>query len=172
MGYNYRLSNILAGIGRGQLRVLEERVRARRRIFERYYNAFIATEGIDFMPELPQGLATRWLTALTIDPALCGLEAGALIDALAAERVEARPVWKPLHSQPIFRFCCYYPHTPGESVSDRLFERGICLPSGSALTEDEQNMIIDIVQSAVSKARAQSPGRPPGRAKAGGQGIA
>ncbi len=116
MGYNYRLSNILAGVGRGQLRVLNERVAARRAVFfDRYYDAFNQIEGIRFMPELDCGQSTRWLTALTIDPQHCGVSSIEIVDYLAEQNIEARPVWKPLHLQPLFKNNQYFSHTPDYS---------------------------------------------------------
>jgi len=144
-GYNYRLSNVLAGIGRGQLRVLPQRVDARRRIFERYAAAFANVPGLVFMPEADYGRASRWLTALTLDPDVCGSSPAAVMAQLAAHNIESRPVWKPMHAQPLFRDCAYYPHAAGDSVSDRLFANGLCLPSGSGMTEEEQERVIGIV---------------------------
>lgn len=146
VGYNYRLSNILAAIGRGQLRVLGERVKARRAVFERYAAAFSDTDGFDFMPEAPFGTSTRWLTTLTVSPERCGVTAVQLIDALSVQNIEARPLWKPLHLQPLFKGCGYYPHDLNNSISDSLFERGLCLPSGSSLTEAEQARVIDYIK--------------------------
>ncbi len=146
MGYNYRLSNVLAAIGRGQLRVLEERVNACRRVFERYYQALSDMDGLEFMPEIPHGRSNQWLTTLTIDPKRCGVTPNQIIDALEEENIEARPVWKPLHLQPLFRGTAYYPHQENDSVSERLFERGLCLPSGSNLSEEEQGRIIECIR--------------------------
>ncbi|MDR3572616.1 MAG: aminotransferase class I/II-fold pyridoxal phosphate-dependent enzyme [Anaerolineaceae bacterium] len=145
VGYNYRMSNVLAGIGRGQLRVLDERVRTRRAIFERYYKALSTIPGVSLMPEAGFGLSTHWLTSLTIEKRLCRVSASQVIDALAEENIEARPVWKPLHLQPLFRRCQYYTHGQ-ESVSDQLFESGICLPSGSSLSEGDQERVIQVVK--------------------------
>ena len=143
MGYNYRLSNVLAGIGRGQREVLEERVWARRAVFERYYEALAGIDGVEFMPEADFGRSTRWLTALTVDHDLCGVGRDEIIDALEKENIEARPVWKPMHLQPLFAGCRYFPHgEEGESVSGRLFELGLCLPSGSNLSADDQARVI------------------------------
>ncbi|MDA8226635.1 MAG: aminotransferase class I/II-fold pyridoxal phosphate-dependent enzyme [Desulfitobacterium hafniense] len=150
VGHNYRLSNVLAGIGRGQLRLLGERVDRRRSVFRRYYSAFSNVDGIQFMPEALYGRSTRWLTALTIDPHRCGVSAVHIVDALAKENIEARPVWKPLHLQPLFKECDYYTHTIEESVSDRLFETGICLPSGSNMSEDELCRVIDCVRKCLA----------------------
>ncbi|MDO9534383.1 MAG: aminotransferase class I/II-fold pyridoxal phosphate-dependent enzyme [Bacillota bacterium] len=142
VGYNYRLSNILAGIGRAQLNVLEERIKARRLVFERYKAALSHIDGIDFMPELSYGRSTRWLTALTVDPKVCGVSPGEIVGAMEKENIEARPVWKPMHLQPLFQSCRYYFHSKGESVSDKLFEKGLCLPSSSNLSEKEQERVI------------------------------
>ncbi|NJM45618.1 MAG: pyridoxal phosphate-dependent aminotransferase [Alkalinema sp. RU_4_3] len=125
-GYNYRMSNVLAGIGRGQIQVLGDRVEARRRNFERYQAALGDFPGIEFMPEAAFGRATRWLTALTIDPEWFGVDRETIRLSLAAKQIEARPVWKPLHLQPLFDNC----ERVGGKVSEDLFERGLCLPSG------------------------------------------
>lgn len=145
MGYNYRLSNVLAAIGRGQLRVLEERIEARRGIYKRYEQVLGSLPGISFMPEPATGRSTRWLTVLTLNPADTTLSAAQLIDALGKENIEARPVWKPMHLQPLFEQCQYYPHQPDESVSDRLFAQGVCLPSGSSLTTEQQERVIGVI---------------------------
>jgi len=142
VGYNYRMSNVLAAIGRGQLRVLEDRIKARRAVFDRYYEAFSGIDGIDFMPEADYGRCTRWLTVLTIDPDKCGITRTQAMNALAEENIEARPVWKPMHLQPLFHGCKFYAHEPGRNISDGFFENGLCLPSGSNLTMDEQERVI------------------------------
>ncbi len=147
VGYNYRLSNVLAGIGRGQLEVLEERVEARRAVFNRYQEALGHIEGLDFMPEASLGRSTRWLTVLTVDPEKCGVTRDDIIEALEKENIEARPVWKPMHLQPLFKDKKYFPDTPEESLSDILFKNGLCLPSGSNLLEEEQSMVIETVKS-------------------------
>ena len=131
IGYNYRLSNVLAGIGRGQLQVLEERVEARRRNVDFYKQALGNLPGIEFMPEAAFGKATRWLTCLTIDPIAFGADREQVRLALAEEKIEARPVWKPLHLQSVFADC----ECMGGVVAEELFEYGLCLPSGSNLTE-------------------------------------
>lgn len=141
LGYNYRLSNVLAGIGRGQLQVLDDRVTSRRQVFNKYYEVFSSVEGINFMPECEYGHSTRWLTAVTIVPEKVGITAVEIIRKLAELNIEARPVWKPLHLQPLFRDNLYYAHS-NYSVSDELFNYGLCLPSGSNISEDEQNRII------------------------------
>jgi pyridoxal phosphate-dependent aminotransferase EpsN len=149
VGYNYRLSNILAGVGRSQLEVLDKRVEARRRIFERYEHSLTDLPGISFMPELENTKTNRWLTALLVNEKQAGVSAAELIKALEHENIEARPVWKPLHMQPLFEGAAYYPHGDGEHVAEELFHTGICLPSGSNLTEQEQDRVIHCLKEAV-----------------------
>jgi len=151
LGYNYRLSNVLAGIGRGQLRVLKKRVQACRSIFNRYFEALSGIEGIKFMPEADYGQSTRWLTVLTIDPDLCGVTAHQVIDELAEHNIEARPVWKPLHCQPLFKDKLYFKHNVNDNISEYLFERGLCLPSGTNLTEVDQHRIIKCIKTFMGK---------------------
>ncbi len=146
LGFNYRMSNVLAGIGRGQLQVLGERVEARRRIFAHYVAALQDLPGVAFMPEAAYGRSNRWLTCLTIDPAKAGVDREQVRKALEAENIEARPVWKPLHLQPVFAGC----EVVGGAVSERLFNQGLCLPSGSAMTEDDLQRVIRIVRDVFS----------------------
>jgi len=141
VGYNYRLSNVLAGIGRGQLRVLEDRVNARRHNFETYQQALGKLPGIEFMPEASFGRATRWLTCLTIDPAAFGVDREQVRLELGKQLIEARPVWKPLHLQPVFAEC----ESIGGAISEELFDRGLCLPSGSNLKQEELQRVIDAI---------------------------
>jgi pyridoxal phosphate-dependent aminotransferase EpsN len=141
IGYNYRLSNVLAGIGRGQLRVLSERVAARRRNFNIYQQALGKLPGIEFMPEACFGRATRWLTCLTIDPLAFGSDREQVRLALAKQQIESRPVWKPLHLQPVFADC----ECVGGAVSEDLFARGLCLPSGSNLTNEDLEQVINAI---------------------------
>jgi len=144
IGYNYRLSNVLAGIGRGQLQVLEQRVQARRHNFEVYQQALGNLSGIEFMPEASYCRATRWLTCLTINPAAFGADREQVRLSLAQQQIEARPVWKPLHLQPVFAGC----ESVGGAIGEDLFERGLCLPSGSNLTlEDLERVIHGITES-------------------------
>ncbi len=151
MGYNYRMSNIVAGIGRAQLEVLDERVKARRAIFDRYVQALGDIEGVHFMPELEGTMSNRWLTTLTIDQEALGVTPMEIINALAEENIEARPVWKPLHLQPLFAGVRYYQHEEGWSVSDELFANGLCLPSGSSMTVEEQQRVIDVILRALKR---------------------
>ncbi len=142
VGHNYRMSNLLAGVGRGQLEVLADRVAARRAHFDAYRQALGDLPGVTFMPEAPWGKSNRWLTTLTIDPARFGVDREAVRLALEEQNIEARPVWKPMHRQPIFaRYECV-----GGAVADRLFEQGLCLPSGSSLSEHDRGRVIDIVR--------------------------
>jgi dTDP-4-amino-4,6-dideoxygalactose transaminase len=145
IGYNYRLSNVLAGIGRGQLLVLADRVAARRRNCAVYEQHLGNIPGIEFMPEAPWGSATRWLTCLTIDPTAFGADRERVRLALGEAQIEARPVWKPLHMQPIFKDCeCF-----GGEVAEDLFDRGLCLPSGSNLSDEDLDCVIqEIVKCA------------------------
>jgi dTDP-4-amino-4,6-dideoxygalactose transaminase len=142
IGYNYRLSNVLAAIGRAQLTALDDRVRAKRRIFEYYRYQLGDLPGIAFMPEAPWGRATRWLTCITIDPGLAGTDREMVRLALEAENIESRPVWKPMHLQPVF---AKY-EAVGGSVAADLFEKGLCLPSGTQLTEDDLARIVKAIR--------------------------
>jgi dTDP-4-amino-4,6-dideoxygalactose transaminase len=141
IGYNYRMSSVLAAIGRGQLRVLGQRVQARRRNFDHYQRELGSLPGVEFMPEAPYGRCTRWLTCLTIDPDAFGATREDVRLTLEAEDIEARPVWKPMHLQPVFDGC----RVIGGPVSERLFELGLCLPSGSSLTEADRWRVINLV---------------------------
>lgn len=143
VGYNYRMSNLLAALGRAQLRTLEERVEKRRRIFQRYVEELADLPGISFQPEAPWGRHTRWLTVMTIEPELFGATVEEVRRALEVENIEARPVWKPLHLQPVFQDC----EKIGGTVAESLFAKGLCLPSGSSLSESDQARIIEIVKS-------------------------
>ena len=150
IGFNYRMSNILAGIGRGQLKVLSDRVAQRRAVFDRYLIGLGHLDGIGWMPEPAQHHATRWLTAATIDPTRLGVDASTLVRRLAETRIEARPVWKPMHLQPVFSDCPFWAHDGDMPIADRLFTQGICLPSGSNLTPDAQQRVIDRILEVVS----------------------
>lgn len=153
MGFNYRMSNILAGIGRGQLRVLEQRVSARRAIFEHYRHALEGIPGLGWMPEATFGRSTRWLSVCMLNREACGLNPGELIAALAKHNIEARHVWNPMHRQPLFAHCSYYPHQEGYSFSDIAFAHGLCLPSGSNLSSDQ----IERVSSTIRRILGQVP---------------
>jgi pyridoxal phosphate-dependent aminotransferase EpsN len=142
IGYNYRMSNILAAIGRGQLLVLNDRVEARRQNFELYQEALGDLPGLEFMPEAPWGIHSRWLTTLILDPDEFGADRETVRLALEAENIEARPVWKPMHRQPIFQgYDCF-----GGQVAEDLFERGLCLPSSSSLTLAHLERVVDAIR--------------------------
>jgi len=143
VGFNYRLSNLLAGVGRGQLEVLGDRVAARRRIFHRYLEALGELPGLQFQNEAPWALHTRWLTCLTVDPEAFGADREAVRRALEHANIEARPLWKPMHMQPLFRDCPVY----GGSIGQDLFRDGLCLPSGSAMTDSQQDRVIEVISS-------------------------
>lgn len=148
LGYNYRMSNVLAGIGRGQLQVLDERVTQRRNIAFRYQKAFQELGGLELMPQAPWGVHTNWLSCFLVDQARLGCSRDHLIDELAKLDIEARPVWKPMHLQPLYRGA----KTFGEEVATDLFQRGICLPSSSFLDESTQGLVIDAVKRIVREA--------------------
>lgn len=144
IGFNYRMSNILAAIGRGQLRVLSDRVEARRRNFRLYVEALGDLPGISFMPEAPYGKANRWLTCVVIDPRSFGATREDVRLLLERANIESRPLWKPMHMQPVFAGC----RSVGGSVSSRLFADGLCLPSGSNLADDDRTRIVAHVRNA------------------------
>lgn len=144
IGYNYRMSNVLAAIGRAQIQVLEKRVEARRRNFAFYQQALGDLPGMSFMPEAPWGRHTRWLTVITIDPARFGADREAVRLALEAENIETRPIWKPMHMQPIFAGC----EVVGGAVAEGLFRDGLCLPSGSAMCSADLERVVAVVRRA------------------------
>jgi pyridoxal phosphate-dependent aminotransferase EpsN len=142
VGYNYRLSNLLAALGRSQLADLERRVDTRRGHREAYAESLGSLPGVEFMPEAPNSRSTFWLTCLTIDPKAAGVDREQVRLHLESLDIESRPVWKPMHLQPVFASCRAY----GGDVSARLFETGLCLPSGSSLTEVDRRRVIEGVQ--------------------------
>ena len=143
IGFNYRLSNLLAALGRAQLETLPMRVAARRRIRDRY-RELLDVPGVTFMPEAAYGTSNAWLTCIVLDPDAFGAERETVRLALEAVDIEARPLWKPMHLQPIFSSH----RTFGGEVGARLFERGLCLPSGSSLTDGDQDRVVSTVLSA------------------------
>lgn len=147
MGFNYRMSNILAGVGRTQLQMLANRVEAKRQVFNRYFHALADFPGITFMPELENTRSNRWLTTLTINEVEAGISVKELLTALNKENIEARHVWKPLHMQPLFKGTRYYANKKDEHIAEQLFETGICLPSGSNLSETEQKRVINCIEN-------------------------
>jgi pyridoxal phosphate-dependent aminotransferase EpsN len=144
LGYNYRLSNVLAGIGRGQLQVLEKRVEQRRAVAFAYRDELADVPGIDLMPQAPFGRHTNWLSVFLVDEARFGIDRSELIRRMDAMGIESRPVWKPMHMQPLYRSAERF----GGEVAEDLFARGICLPSSSSLSSDEQRRVIDAVRDA------------------------
>jgi dTDP-4-amino-4,6-dideoxygalactose transaminase len=142
IGYNYRLSNLLAAIGRGQLARLDQKIERRREINATYRAMLGPRPGVTFMPEASYGRSNAWLTCLTIDPALFGTDREAVRLHLESRNIESRPVWKPMHLQPVFRGC----QTRGGDVAAALFRDGLCLPSGSNLTDDQQQTVIACIE--------------------------
>jgi dTDP-4-amino-4,6-dideoxygalactose transaminase len=138
IGYNYRMSNICAGIGRGQMEVLPLRVQQRRAVHDFYQQALAGLPGVQFLPELPGSFSNRWLTTILVDPAQSGgITRETIRLALEKDNVESRPLWKPMHLQPVFSAAPFY----GNGTAEMLFENGLCLPSGSNLTPDELNRV-------------------------------
>lgn len=151
VGYNYRLSNVLAAIGRGQLRVLPDRIAARTRNFECYKDRLRSLPGVDFMPQAAYGEPNHWLTCITIDSEKFGASREQVRLALEKENIEARPIWKPLHLQPVFSGCRVF----GGHVSERIFEAGLCLPSGSNLQQRDLDRVVSIFASCGSSTRTR-----------------
>ena len=145
IGYNYRMSNILAGVGRGQLGVLQSRVHARRAVFERYRQGLADVGLLEWMPEPEWSVSNRWLTTATVS-SISKYGREEIIWRLSGEMIEARPVWKPMHLQPVFSGARYF--TAGNvSIADDLFDRGICLPSGSNMTDGQLDRVISTLRS-------------------------
>jgi dTDP-4-amino-4,6-dideoxygalactose transaminase len=142
IGYNYRLSNILAAIGRAQLKVLDQRVERKRQIFDLYRCLLGDLPGVQFMPESLDGRSNRWLTVVLIDPQQFGATNEQVRNALEAENIESRPVWKPMHLQPVFEGC----RIRGGAVSEHLFRDGLCLPSGTAMTDLDVERVAGVVR--------------------------
>jgi dTDP-4-amino-4,6-dideoxygalactose transaminase len=139
IGYNYRMSNIAAGIGRGQMKVLAKRISQRRANFDFYESNFSDIEGIEFHKEPKDMFSNRWLTALTVDPEETGgISREDIRLRMQEHNIESRPLWKPMHLQPVYESFPYY----GNGISDRLFENGLCLPSGSNLSAEDRDRIL------------------------------
>jgi pyridoxal phosphate-dependent aminotransferase EpsN len=147
IGYNYRLSNVLAAIGRGQLRSVADHVEKRRWLFRQYQQGLADVAGVTFMPEAPYGRSSRWLTAILIDAKAAGMTPESVRLALEEQSIEARPVWKPMHLQPVFAGC----RSVGGAVSERLFRDGLCLPSGSAMSAADVERVVAVVRSCVQR---------------------
>lgn len=147
VGYNYRLSNILAALGRAQLPALPSRVAARREVFRAYADRLAELPGISLQPEASWGVHARWLTCILVDPAQSGIGRNELQLAIRTGGVECRPVWKPMHQQPVYQAMGL--RSVGGAVADDLFARGLCLPSSSSLTIEEIDRICDLIRDAV-----------------------
>ncbi len=145
IGYNYRMSNIVAAIGRGQLKVLDERVARKRQIFKAYVDRLRSIPGIEFMPEANYGKPNRWLTVILLEEDKCGANPDKIRLALEAENIESRPIWKPLHLQPVFQNCSVRLN----GVSQHLFKRGLCLPSGTAMTDSDLDRVAETIKQCV-----------------------
>lgn len=142
IGYNYRMSNVSAGIGRGQMEVLDKRVEARRNNHFFYVNLFQEIEGVTVFSEPNEDFySNHWLSAITVDERITGWSNHDLRLQFEKEKIESRPLWKPMHLQPVFENSIYY----GNSVAEDLFNKGLCLPSGSNLTEEQKNRIKEVV---------------------------
>lgn len=142
IGYNYRLSNICAGIGRGQMEVLSDRIQQRRAINEFYKDVFSNIDAVNLFSEASSDFfSNHWLSSITIDKKVTTRTNQELMAAFAEENIETRPLWKPMHLQPVFNDCQYY----GETVSEELFTAGLCLPSGSNITNDDKNRIYEVI---------------------------
>lgn len=144
IGYNYRLSNICAGIGRGQMEVLTERIGKKREIFKQYCDGLGDVSAIDFMPEIEGAYHTRWLSTFTIDQKKLELGTGDITAHLASNNIEARPVWKPLHMQPLFEGCDYF--SEEKDNAKYLFENGLCLPSDTKMTFEDVEKVIGLIR--------------------------
>jgi pyridoxal phosphate-dependent aminotransferase EpsN len=148
VGYNYRMSNVLAGIGRGQLRVLDERVAARRAVAERYRAAFEDLPGVAVQSEAPWGTHSRWLTVIFLDAAETGVRPADVIRHLEADNIESRPVWRPMHTQPLFAGA----ECVGGTEAERMYRTGLCLPSSSSLAPGDQERIVGRVRELLAAA--------------------
>jgi dTDP-4-amino-4,6-dideoxygalactose transaminase len=147
IGYNYRMSNILAAVGLAQLEVLPQRVEAKRKLFAGYRAALADIPGLSFMPEADYGEPNCWLSTMLVDPQKFGATCEELRQAMEAENVEARRVWKPMHCQPVFAGC----RVRGGAVSEQIFDQGISLPSGTAMTEDDCQRVVDVIRQTHAK---------------------
>lgn len=146
IGYNYRMSNVVAGIGRGQLLYLEEHKKLKQVIYHQYKEAFAEIEAITMNPMNPKGDANNWLSCITID-SKSGVHQDKIMDALEDENIESRPIWKPMHLQPVFEGCDFFSHIDRGSVGEAIFESGMCLPSDIKNTQEDMDRIIKIVKS-------------------------
>lgn len=146
VGYNYRMSNIVAGIGRAQIKVLKDRVARKREVFAKYKNELADLKGLSFMEDAAYGTSNKWLTVIRIDPKISPVKPLEIMETLEKENIESRPVWKPMHLQPVFARCNFYAKEDGMDISKMLFEQGVCMPSGTQMTIAEQDRVIEIVK--------------------------
>jgi dTDP-4-amino-4,6-dideoxygalactose transaminase len=148
IGYNYRMSNIVAGIGRGQMEVLNDRVEARRKMHDFYVDAFKDIDGVEVFSEPNEDYySNHWLSAIVIDEKITGVNREDLRSAFLEENIESRPLWKPMHLQPVFADAPYY----GTNVAEKLFDDGLCLPSGSNLSDEDRLRIKKVIHQIFSK---------------------
>ncbi len=152
VGYNYRLSNICAGIGRGQMTTIDQYVQARRRIFHTYAQE-LGGLPVSFNPVIDGAVPNFWLSVLVLD-AHCGVTVSQIAETLSRANIETRPFWKPMHAQPVFQSCPFYHRENERPVGDRLFESALCLPSGSALSGDDQSQIIELIKGCFAGRRS------------------
>ena len=150
IGYNYRMSNVVAGIGRGQLLHLEEHKARKNEIYRQYKEAFADIEAITMNPMNPDGDANNWLSCMTIAPD-CSVTPDQVMDALAEYNIETRPIWKPMHLQPVFADCDFIQVKEGRSVSEDIFNRGVCLPSDIKNTPEDMKLIISLIRKVFEK---------------------
>ena len=151
IGYNYRMSNVLAGIGRGQMKVLEERIEKKNEIFNTYKDSFKNISNIQMMPENDNERSNQWISAITLKEC-SDVKPLDIIKALEKENIESRPIWKPMHMQPIFQQYDFFSHNKSKiSVSEDIFARGVCLPSDTKMTKEEQERVINIIKKLFAK---------------------
>ena len=150
VGYNYRMSNVVAGIGRGQLLHLEEHKARKNEIYRQYKEAFADIEAITMNPMNPDGDANNWLSCMTIAPD-CSVTPDQVMDVLAEYNIETRPIWKPMHLQPVFADCDFIQVKEGRSVSEDIFNRGVCLPSDIKNTPEDMKLIISLIRKVFEK---------------------
>ncbi|WLR42786.1 aminotransferase class I/II-fold pyridoxal phosphate-dependent enzyme [Bacillus carboniphilus] len=148
LGFNYRMSNILAGVGRAQMEVLKERVFLKRSVFKKYFNELSTLPGLEFMPELEGTVSNRWLTTMIINRNKSLVSSREIIQKLVENNIEARPVWKPLHLQPLFKGRKVY--LRDDRFSENVFENGVCLPSGINMDSSEQDRVINLIKKSMS----------------------
>jgi dTDP-4-amino-4,6-dideoxygalactose transaminase len=145
IGYNYRMSNLCAGVGRGQMEVLAKRIEQRRTIYNKYVAHLSGKAGISLLNEPKGYFSNRWLSTILIDPAAAGFSREDLRLAFEKENIESRPLWKPMHMQPVFAGCKFY----GDGTSEKLFEQGLCLPSGSNLSDEDLGRVLDVMTTLI-----------------------